>query len=161
MKACMWMAFLERNGRLKIPKRVSSKGLKLSLLNVPSSQTAWVKKTLIKQLIDATELPKPATTMRVYWWVKEERMKATAREMLPIKHDQLGNSTMTWNLMSKSANVRSRIKNSSETSTFKICKENLDSTVLGPKIQANQRTQTPQTPSRGSSRVVAHWNRWV
>ena len=66
MKACMWMAFLERNGRLKIPKRVSSKGLKLSLLNVPSSQTVWVKKTLIKQLIDATELPKPATTMRVY-----------------------------------------------------------------------------------------------
>ena len=161
MKAYMWMAFLGRNGRLKIHMRVQLKRLKLSLPNVPSSLTARVKKTPIKQIIDATELPRPATTMRVYWWVREERMKATARETLPIKNVQQGNSTMTWNRTSKSANARLRIKNSFETSTFKICKGNLASTVLGPKIPANQRTQIPPNQSKRYSKAVTHWSRWV
>ena len=60
------MAFLEKNGRLKIPKQVFSKKLKLSLTNVPSSQTATVKNILIKHPINATEHPRLETTMRVY-----------------------------------------------------------------------------------------------
>ena len=66
MKACMWMAFLERNGRLKILKRVFSKKLMLSLPNVLSYQTARVKKILIRYPIDETEHPRLETTMRVY-----------------------------------------------------------------------------------------------
>ena len=86
-------------------------------------------------------------------------MRPIAKGKLLVKNAQLGSSTMTWNLTSRSASAKSRIKSSSETAISKTCSGILASTALDLRILANPPTQTPRSPDKGFSRAADPWGR--